>query len=86
MADKHHSPKELQAIEDKINSSPRELTNFIKSPNAYLAKKGVTLSETDSKELEEAMREMRAGPTSLDQLTKLKRPRIGVSISIRIRF
>jgi hypothetical protein len=86
MAEKSHSPKELLAIEEKINSSPRELSSFIKGPNQYLAKKGIELSQDYQNELEEAMREMRKGPTSLDELTRLARPRIGISISIRIRF
>lgn len=86
MPTRSYSPKELQAVEDKINSSPREVSSFIKAPNDYLAKKGIELSDDYRRELDEAMREMRKGPTSLDELTRLSSSRVGISITIRIRF
>jgi hypothetical protein len=87
MPAKSHSPRDLVALEDKINSGPDELLKFTKSPTDYLKKAGVELSAEHQRELSETIREMELGPRSFDKITSLaKRRGIGIGISIRIRF
>lgn len=87
MSAKSQTPRELVALEEKINSGADELARFVKSPADYLKKEGVELSEDHRRELGETLREMQLGPRSFDQIASLaKRRGIGIGISIRIRF
>jgi hypothetical protein len=76
----------VQRVQDRLNSDPQALADFLKDPSGYLALNGIPISQKYRDDLESSLREMKLGPKSFDSLAKLSKKSVSIGISIRIRF
>jgi hypothetical protein len=73
-------------VQERLNSDPQALADFLKDPSGYLEANGIPISAKYRDDLESSLREMRVGPRSFDSLASLKKKSISIGISVRIRF
>jgi hypothetical protein len=73
-------------VQERLNSDPQALADFLKDPSGYLEGNGIPISKKYRDDLESSLREMRVGPRSFDSLASLKKKSVSIGISIRIRF
>jgi hypothetical protein len=76
------SSHQLKALEDRLNKEETLLQEFVKNPAQILKREGVELTPEQIKHIEEQVSQI-----NLANIPKTAaRPRIGISISITIRF
>ncbi|HWD28803.1 MAG TPA: hypothetical protein VG387_16645 [Rhizomicrobium sp.] len=73
---------DVSAIEDELNKNADAQAAFLKNPSSYLAGKGLKLNAKQNSDLKGMVADMQ--PKNLAALAA--RPKIGIGISIRVRF
>ena len=86
MTKKSYTPEDFLAIQNRLNSSPDDLRQFLEGPSKFLHANGIEVSDEYADALEDNMREMQLGPKSFDNLAAMNKSAMGVGIAIRIRF
>jgi len=80
MAEQHN----LQALQNRLNQEDALRSAFLKDPVATLQREGVALTPEQAKSVEAQIAELQLA--HLEKIPALNRPKIGISITITIRF
>ena len=75
---------DLKDLEKRLNDDPKLAEKFLKNPVATLKAEGITLSPEMARDLNSFIETSQT--TTKPKAGELARPRISISISIRIRF
>jgi hypothetical protein len=72
----------VSAIERELNTKPAAQKAFLSSPSKYLAAKGLVLNAQQRSDLSSMVAELKRSPA----VALKAKPKIKVTISIRVRF